>query len=80
MPHYLNLNIVLRYDFIVTCLAIMFFIYWVLAKLRLRRLRYVFRRLWQSRNRQIRSRRLWLKQSEQTRDKGRWAKSKTERR
>ena len=31
MPHYLNLNIVLRDDFIVTRLAIMFFIYWVLA-------------------------------------------------
>jgi hypothetical protein len=27
MPHYLNLYVVLRYDFIVTLLAIMFFIY-----------------------------------------------------
>ena len=38
MPHYLNLNVLLRYDFIVTYLAVMFFIYWIIAKVRITRL------------------------------------------
>jgi hypothetical protein len=62
MPHYLNLYVVLRYDFIVTYLAIMFFIYWILAKIRLWRLSHVFRLVLQKRNRQIRRRRLWPEQ------------------
>ena len=58
MPHCLNLSVVLRYDFIITYLAVMFFIYWIRAIFQLKRLNYVFWRVWESRNRQIhRSRR-----------------------
>ncbi len=53
MAHYLNLNIVLRYDFIVTYLAMMFFIYWILAKLRISRINQVFQRVRENRNRPI---------------------------
>ena len=43
MPNYLNLNVVVQYDFIITYLAIIFLINWILAKLRLTRLSNVFR-------------------------------------
>jgi len=48
MPHYLNLSVVLRYDFIVTYLAIMFFIYWIRTILQLNRLNLVFWRVWKT--------------------------------
>ncbi len=73
MPHYLNLYVVLRYDFIITYLAVMFFIYWCLAKLRIWRLGHVLRRVWQKRNRQIHNRRSsesWPIQNTPTGDKG----------
>jgi len=57
MSHYLNLNVVLRYDFIVTYLAVVFFINWILAKVRITKLSIVFRRVWETRNRQIHRRR-----------------------
>jgi DNA repair photolyase len=43
MPNYLNLNVVLRYDFIITYLAVVFFINLVLANFRITRLSNVFR-------------------------------------
>jgi len=57
MPHCLSLSIVLRYDFIITYLAVIFLINWILAKLRITRLSNVFRQVWESRNRQIHRRR-----------------------
>jgi len=57
MPNYLNLNVIVQYDFIVTYLAVVFFIHWILAKLRIARFSNVFRRVWESRNRQIHRRR-----------------------
>ncbi len=57
MPHCLNLSVVLHYDFIVTYLAVMFFIYWFLAIAELKRLNYVFWRVWERRNIQIHRRR-----------------------
>ena len=71
MPHYLNLNVVFRYDFIVTYLAIIFFVNWILAIFHLKRLNYVFWRVWKNRNRLIhRSRRSQLIQNIPARDKG----------
>ena len=58
MPDYLNLFVVFRYDFIVTYLTVVFFICWVNAKLRVKRLGQVFRRVWESRNRHIHYRKL----------------------
>ena len=43
MPYYLDLNVVLRYDFNITYLAVVFFINWILAKFRITRLSNVFR-------------------------------------
>jgi len=57
MSQYLNLSVVLRYDFIVTYLAVVFFIQWILANIRLKRFSNVFWRVWESRNRHIRYRR-----------------------
>ncbi len=57
MPYYLNMNVVFRYDFIITYLAVIFLINWILAKLRIMRLSNVFRQVWESRNRQIHRRR-----------------------
>jgi len=62
MPHYLNLSVALRYDFIVTYFAVVFFVNWTFAMLRITRLSNVFRRVWESRNRQIRSRKSGLVQ------------------
>ena len=42
MPHYLNLNVILRYDFIITYLAIIFLIQWIDARFQLERLSNVF--------------------------------------
>jgi len=53
MPHCLNLNVVLRYDFIVTYLAVVFFVYWMRTIFQLKRLNYVFWRVWENRNRLI---------------------------
>jgi hypothetical protein len=58
MPHYLNLNVIAQYDFIITYLAFIFLINWILAKLRITRLSHVFRRVWLSRSRRIHYRRL----------------------
>ena len=57
MPHYLNLSVVFQYDFIITYMAVVFFIHWILAKLRLKRLRHVFGLVWQRRKRKIDHRR-----------------------
>ena len=62
MPHYLNLGVVFRYDFIVTYLAIVFLIQWILTNLRLKRFINVFWRVWESRNRLIHRRRAWPEQ------------------
>jgi hypothetical protein len=70
MPHYLNLGVVLRYDFIITYLAVMFFIQWILAKVRIMRLSNVFQRVWESRNRKIHRRRSYPLQNP-NRGKGR---------
>jgi hypothetical protein len=53
MLQYMNPNVVLRYDFIVTYPAIMFFIHWILATRRLKRFRHDLWRVWESRNRLI---------------------------
>ncbi|MBM4305110.1 MAG: hypothetical protein FJ123_00085 [Deltaproteobacteria bacterium] len=57
MPHYLNPSVVLRYDFIVTYLAVVFFVQWILANLRLKRFHHALWRVWESRNRLIRCKR-----------------------
>jgi biopolymer transport protein ExbB/TolQ len=57
MALYLNLSVVFQYDFVITYLAIMFFIHWILAKVQITRLTNVFRRVWEKRNRQIHLRR-----------------------
>jgi len=57
MPCYLNLRVVLSYDFIVTYLATMFFIYWIRTILQPKRLNYVFWRVWENGNRLINRRR-----------------------
>jgi hypothetical protein len=62
MPHYLNLSIAFQYNFVVTYLAIMFFIHWIFAKIQVTRLTNVFRRVWESRNRQINRSRSWSNQ------------------
>jgi DNA repair photolyase len=43
MPYYLNLNVIVQYDFIITNLAFIFLFNWILAKLRITRLSNVFR-------------------------------------
>lgn len=50
MANYLNLGVVLRYDFVVTYLVVMLFIYWIRTIFHLKRLNYVFWRVWESRN------------------------------
>ncbi len=62
MPHYLNLSVAFQYDFIVTYLAIVFFINWILAKVQVTRLTDVFRHVWENRNTQIHRRRTWPEQ------------------
>ena len=58
MPDYLNLFVIFRYDFIVTYLAVVFLIQWILTNLRLKRFRHALWRVWESRNRQILRRKL----------------------
>ena len=53
MSHYQNLNVAVHYDLLITLLAIMFFIHWILAKVQITRLTNVFRRDRQIRNKQI---------------------------
>ena len=53
MPHYLNLSFVLRWDFIVTYMMVVFFINWIFAMFRITKVSNGFRQIRESRNRQI---------------------------
>ena len=53
MSHCPRLSIVLKSDFIMTYLELVFFVTWILAKIWISRLSNVFRRVRESRNRQI---------------------------